>query len=91
MDHFLELLDSEHDDDILDVDLQMLQALPVVAPPSNFYTIYTLLLHKYGRENVAVTNCMSHFSMFVPTKPAAKLANENKGHAQGIGIFFPIS
>ena len=29
---------------------------------------------------------MSHFYMFVPTKAHVKLANENTGHAQGIGI-----
>ena len=36
MDHLLELFHSEHDDDILDSDLQMLQYLLVVAPPSEF-------------------------------------------------------
>ena len=52
--------------------------------------------HKYARENVAVTNCISHFSIFVPTKSDVKLANGNKGHAQVIGIIlchftnFPI-
>ena len=45
-----------------------------------------MLFHKYARENVAVTNCMSHFSMFVPTKSDVKLANGNMGHAQVIGI-----
>ena len=86
MDHLLELFHSEHDDDYLDIDLQMLQAWLVVAPPSIFYTISTLLFHKYGGANVAVTNCMSHFSMFVPTNATVKLANGNMGHAQGIGI-----
>ena len=38
-------------------------------------------------ENVAVTNFMSHFSMFVPTKSYVKLANGNMGHAQVISIF----
>ena len=31
-------------------------------------------------------NFMSHFYMFVTTKATVKLANENMGHAQGIGI-----
>ena len=84
--HLREFLDSEHDADILDVDLQMLQAWLVVAPPSKLNTVSTVLLHKYGRKNVAVKNCMSHFSMFVPTKATVKLANGNTGHAQGIGI-----
>ena len=86
MDHILELFHSEHDDNLLDVDLQMLQDWPVVAPPSRFYTVSTLLFHKYGGANVAATNCMSHFSIFVPTKDTVKLANVNTVHAQVIGI-----
>ena len=46
--------------------------------------------------NVAVTDCMSYFSMFVPTKATVKIANEKRGHSQEIGInlcnlsYFPI-
>ena len=58
----------------------------MVTPPSNFYTLSTVLFHKYGGGNVAVTNCMSHFSMFVPTKVTVKLANVNTVHDQIIGI-----
>ena len=58
----------------------------MVAPTSKFYTVSTVLFHKYGGANVAVTDCMSHFYMFVPTKVTVKLANGNTGHAQGIGI-----
>ena len=58
----------------------------MAAPPSKFYTVSTLLLHKYGGANVAVTNLMSYFSMFVPKKATVKLANGNTGHSQGIGI-----
>ena len=86
MDHLLEFFHSEHDDNILDVDLQMLQVSLLVAPPSKFYTVSTMLFHKYRGANVAVTNCMSNFSMFVPTKFTVKLANGNNGHAQVIGI-----
>ena len=50
------------------------------------YTVSTVLFHKDGGANVAVTNCMSLFSMFVSTKATVKLANGNTGHAQGIGI-----
>ena len=64
----------------------MLQALLVVAPSSILYKVSIVLFYKYVRENVAVTNCMSHFSMFVPTKSDVKLANGNMGHAQVIGI-----
>ena len=64
----------------------MFQAWLVVAPYSKFYKISTVLFHKYGGENVYVTNFMSHFSMLFPTKSTVKLANGNTGHAQGIGI-----
>ena len=86
MDHLLEFFHSEHDDNLLDVDLQMIQSWLVVAPPKTFYTVSTVLFHKYGGANAAVTNCMSYFSMFVSTKATVKLANGNTGHAQGIGI-----
>ena len=68
----------------------------MVAPSSILYKVSIVLFHKYVRENVAVTNCMSNFSMFVPTKSDVKLANGNMGHAQVIGIIlchftnFPI-
>ena len=58
----------------------------VVALPSKFYIVSIVLFHKDGGANVAVTNCISHFSMFVPTKATMKLSNGNTGHAQGIGI-----
>ena len=58
----------------------------MVAPPSKFYTVSNVLFHKDGGVNVSVTNLMSHFSMFVPTKATVKLANGNTGHAQVIGI-----
>ena len=40
-----------------------------------------------GGANVAVTNCMLHFSIFFPSKATVKLANGNTEHAQGI-VFF---
>ena len=40
----------------------------------------------YVGDNVAVTNCMSQFYMFLPTKTTLKLANVKTGHAQGIGM-----
>ena len=58
----------------------------MVSPSSILYTVYILLFHKYVGENVVVTNCMSHFSMFVPKKSDVKLANVNMGHAQVIRI-----
>ena len=46
-DHLLEFYHSEHNYDILDVDLQMLQAWILVAPFSLFYTFSTVVFHKY--------------------------------------------
>ena len=48
------------------------------------YTVSTVLFHKYGGSNITVTNCMSRFSMFVPTKGTVKLGNLNTVHAQRI-------
>ena len=90
MDHLLEFFHSKQDEDFMDVELQMLQGWLVVAPSSKVYTLNTVLFHKYVGANVAVTNCMSHFSMFVPTKDSVKLANGNMGHAQVIGIVLCI-
>ena len=45
-----------------------------------------MLFHKYVGANVVITNYMSRFSIFVPTKATVKLANRNTGHAQVIGI-----
>ena len=58
----------------------------MVAPSSKIYTVSTVLFHKNGGANATVKNYMSHFSMFVPTKPTVILANENTGHAQVIGV-----
>ena len=49
------------------------------------YSLYHVF-HKYGGANVAVKNSMSQFVMFVLTKTTVKLANENTGWAQVIGI-----
>ena len=57
----------------------------MVAPSSKFYTVSNVF-HKDVKANVSVTNFMSHFSIFVPTKATVKLANGNTVHAQGIGI-----
>ena len=58
----------------------------MVAPPSKLYKVYNVLFYKDGGANISVTNYMSHFSMFVPTKATVKLANGNTGNAQVIGI-----
>ena len=58
MDQLLLFFHSEHDADILDIDLQMIQDWLVVTPTSKCYTFYTVLFHKYVKANVAITNCM---------------------------------
>ena len=45
-----------------------------------------MLFYKYGGANVAVTNFMSHFYIFVTTKATVKLDNGKTGHVQVIGI-----
>ena len=64
----------------------MLQVWIVVAPFSKVYTVSIVLFHKDEEANVAVTNFMSHVSMFVSTNNTVKVANGNMGHAQGAGI-----
>ena len=86
MDHLLEFFYSEHDEDLLGDYPHMLQSCLLVSHPSKFYTVSTLLFHKYRGANIAVKNCMSHFSMFVPAKVSVKLDNGNTVHAQGMGI-----
>ena len=85
MEHILEIFHSEHDEDLLDVDLHMIQSWLVVNPSSKICTFSTVLFHKYGGENAAVKNCMSHFYMFVPTNSTVRLANGNTVNAQVIG------
>ena len=68
----------------------MLQYVMVFSTPSNIYTVYTVLFHKGGEANVSVKNCMSHFSMFVPTKSTVKLSNVSTVYAQAICIIFCV-
>ena len=62
----------------------------MVAPPSKFYIVSTLLFHKYRGVNFEVMNCISLFSMFVLTKATVKLAKGNTAHAQTVGIIYVI-
>ena len=55
-------------------------------PYFKIYTVYTVFFNKYRGSNVAVTNYMSQFSMFFPTKATVKMDNGNMVHVQGIGI-----
>ena len=51
------------------------------------------MFHKYGENNIAITNCMLYFSMFIPTKAHLKLSYGNKVNTHLIGIIlchFPI-
>ena len=58
----------------------------LVAPTSEFYIVSTVFFQKYREVKVVVTNCMSQFSMFVPTKATVKLANGNTLNSQGIAM-----
>ena len=86
MERLLEFFHYEQDDHISDVDLHILQVLLLVATSSKIYTVSTVWFHKYRGSNVSVTNFMSRFSLFVPTKATMKLANGNRVNAQGISI-----
>ena len=86
MTHILKLFYSLHDDYLLDADLQMIQDLLVVAPPSKIYTLSTVLCHKYGGTNFSIKILISQFSIFVPTKATVELSNGNTGHFRIIGI-----
>ena len=50
----LEILHSEHDDDLLNVDLHMIQAWIVVSTSAIFYKVSIVLFHKYAGENISV-------------------------------------
>ena len=58
----------------------------MVSTSSISFTVSTVLFHKDGGDNVGVSNCLSQFSMFVPTKSNTNPANGNTGYAQGIEI-----
>ena len=88
--HLLKFFHSEHDDDLLDVDHQMLQAWLVATPSSTFYTVYVMLFHKYRGANFSVKNCMPHFSMFVPTKATVKFLMETQDMPKEMRLFYVI-
>ena len=58
MDHLLELFHSEHDDDLMDFEVHILQAFLVIDPPSKAETVSNLFFNKYSVANVAIKNCM---------------------------------
>ena len=45
-----------------------------------------MFFHKYGGANIAVTNFLLHFSLFLATKENMKEDNGKTGHAQIIWI-----
>ena len=64
----------------------------MVSTISKYFTVSTMLFHKYGGSNIGVTNCMPQFYMFVPINANAKMSNGNTGNAVVIGIilcYFP--
>ena len=63
----------------------------LMCPPYNLIFITNLLSYSINAlhdMNISVKNCMSQFSMFLPTKATVKLANWNMGHDQVIGSIF---
>ena len=66
----------------------MLQDWLMVAPTSRLYAVSYMVFHNNGEANFSVTNCMSHFYMYVPTEATVNLANGIMGHSQVIRIIF---
>ena len=58
----------------------------VVAHSSKFYTVSTVLFHKYKGDNVGVTTYFSLFYVSVHTISNVKFYGVNKGYVQVIGI-----
>ena len=86
MDQILRFFQSYHDDDILYADLQVLNVWLVIDPSSTFFIVSTVLFHKDRGSNIVVTDYMSHFSMFTPTKANVKFSNGDMVNSQVIGI-----
>ena len=57
--HILELLHSEHDDYIIDVELQKIQAWLIFSPYSKFIQSKLCFYCKYGGSNVEFANFLS--------------------------------
>ena len=64
MDHLLEFLHSENYEDILYVDLQMLQAWLVVAPPSKFYSVEETLQLPHATFKKIFFECALEVELF---------------------------
>ena len=86
--HLLELFYSEQDDYLLDAELKIIKALLVVACSSIFYTAFTVLFHKYGVANTAVTNWMSQFLFFPQPRPLRNWLMETWDITKELELFY---
>ena len=90
MDHLLEFFHSEHEDDILDVDLQMIQDWLLIDYSSKFYTVSTVFFHNNGEANVAVTNFMSNFLCLSQLIPLWNWQIETRDMPKELGLSYVI-
>ena len=59
-------------------------------PPSNFFTVSTLLFHKYVGANVAVTNFKSHFLYLSQPRPLWNWPIETRDMPKGLEFFYVV-
>ena len=90
MDNLLELFYSEHDDYLLEVDLQMLWAWLVVAPPSKIYTVSTVLFRRYGGSNFAVKIACLTFLCFLPLMALWNWLMETRDMTKELILFYIV-
>ena len=69
MDQLPEFFHLEHDDYLFGVEIYRIQAWPVVAPYSKFYTVSILLFQKNGGAKFSVTSYMSPFICLSQPRP----------------------
>ena len=89
--HLLELFHSKNDEDLMDVELNMLQALLVVEPNSKIYAVLTVLFYKHGGENFAVKNSYHTFLCLSQPSPLSNWLTETRYTTKELGLFISLS
>ena len=90
MDHLLELFHSEHDDDILDVDLQMLQYWLVVAPSSkHLQSLLCYIINMEDRMLLSQIACRT-FPCFSQPRPLCISLMETRDMPKELRLFYVV-
>ena len=88
MHHLLELFHSEHDEDLLDVDIHVLQDWLVVAPPLKLYTVSTVFFIKI-EEQILQSQMASHTFLFLSQpRPLWNWIMEKRDMPKEFGLFY---